>query len=607
MFRILSFLFLAGSFVFAYREKRIVITLSRVLLLSILLTVYSVFSMRNLEFSGDEPHYLLLTKSIIYDGDLDVSNQFLEKQWKEFYVKEDVKLLPHAHAVKGGWYSIHLPGLSYMLIPFYLASKPFPAEIKKIIIRLGFSIYGLLFLFVLFHFLKGEFEEEVALKALAIIALTVPAFPFFFHLFPEIPAALLTISSLYIVLYKKKWWFMIAGVLSGALIWFGIKYFIFTLMLVLVSLVIKRRETIFLIIAQAFPVVPFFAYLKAHYGTYSMLSVYYGFLTPERKAELIRLIIYKIPLELRIGSFLDYFLDQRDGLLPYAPVAIFAFAALLRFWKKRPALISLAFFLPFVFNYGWQTHRGGYCPPARPLASLVWVIAVGYALFIEKAKNKNLRFLFWSMFSLSLLLSVLLSSIPYAYYGPTTHEVANRAGLLFHKLSTPLFYLPNYLPSFLKHPSAPITKWMPNYVWTVLLLLFMAFIIKFMVKEGKRDNRKLIAGIMLFLLLPFFLLPEIPLSRGRLIMGRNGRVLVYNWKQIEGRCVKLLQDQAVVFITSYTLEVKGNGVIVLQDYIKKKVEGKVFIDPEKIPHFRINGGILVHVKLTEGDSILVCP
>lgn len=577
------------------------------LLLSFLLTTYSVFSMRNLEFSGDEPHYLLLTKSILQDGDLDVSNQFLEKQWKEFYVKKDVKLLPHAHAVRGGWYSIHLPGLSYTLIPIYLATRQFPVEIKKLLIRLGFSLYGLLFLFVLFHFLRREFGQEMALKSLSIVALTVPAFPFFFHLFPEIPAALLTLSSLYIVLYKRKWWLFFAGFLSGLLIWFGVKYFIYTLVITLVGIIIRKKESIFLIFSQTLPVVPFFAFLKAHYGSFSMLSVYFGILSPEKKAELIKLIIYKIPLDLRIGSFLDYFLDQRDGLLPYAPVAIFAFVALLRYWKKRPALLSLAFLLPFIFSYGWQTHRGGYCPPARPLASLAWTIAVGYALFIARVKNRNIRFIFWSSFSLSLLLSFILSSNPYAYYGPTTHEITNRVGLLFHRLSTPLFYLPDLFPSFLKHPYKPITKWLPNYVWIIIMAVLVVLIFRLIERKEKRDYRIIFAGVLFAFLIPFFVLPEIPLSRGRLIMGREGRVLVYNWRKIKGRCLSLSKNQSLVVITNYSLEIRGKGEILLQGYIERTLVDNMKIVPKNLPHFRIKGGILVEVKLKKGKEILVCP
>ena len=563
--------------------------------------------MRNLEFSGDEPHYLLLTKSIIYDGDLDVKNQFMEKQWQEFYVLDDVKLLPHAHAVKGGWYSIHLPGVSYLLIPFYLASKPLPVYFKKFVIRLGFSLYGLLFVYILYIFLRKNFEEEISLAATAIVAFTVPAFPFFFHIFPEIPAALITLLSLYIVLYSRERFLPLAGLLSGTLIWFGVKYFIYALVLLVVAAVFRRGKSLFLLAGQLIPIIPFFTYLKVHYGTLSFLSVYYGIISPEKKAELIKLIIYKIPMELRIGTFLDYFLDQRDGLLPYAPVAIFAFAALLKFWKKKPVLLSLSFFIPFIFNYGWQTHRGGYCPPARPIASLVWVIAVGYAVFLSRTKNKNIRFLFWALFSISILLSILLASSPRAFYGPTTHEITTRAGLLFHKLSTPFFYLPNYLPSFLKHPSTPITKWAPNYFWTILVLFALVLIIKNMEITPAHDLRKISLSLIILVLLPFLALPQIPMTNGRLIMGKQGRVLVYNWKQLTGRCLKLTTGQSIVLATSYPIEIKGEGKILIQGYIEKEVSGKSILLTQNLPHLRYKGKYLLEIKLISGEEISVCP
>ena len=576
------------------------------LLLSALLTVYSVFSMKNLGFSGDEPHYLLLTKSIIYDGDLDVKNQFMEKQWQEFY-RMKVNLVPHAHSVRGGWYSIHLPALSILVSPFYLLSKPFPTEIKKIIIRLGFSLYGLLFLLLLYHFLRREFGEEISLKATLITAITVPAFPFFFHIYPEVPAALLTLFSLYTILYLKNKYFLgVIGLLSGFFPWFGVKYFIYLFALLIIAIFILKKDSPIFIMPQVLSTIPFFAYLKIHYGTFSTLPVYFGILSPEKKAELIKAIIYKIPMELRIGSFLDYFLDQRDGLLPYAPVAIFALAALIKYWKKKPAIIGLLFFLPFVFSYGWQTQRGGYSPPARPLASLVWVLAIGYAIFIKEARNKNLRFAFWSMVSLSVLLSILLSSNPFAYYGPTTHDVANRVGLLFHKLSTPLIYLPNYLPSFLKHPSAPITKWAPNYFWTLFLVLVLTYMIISFNKTSK-DSRITFSSLLFVILLPFLVMPQIPLSNGRLFMGRKGRALIYNWRKIQGRCIKGMKDESIVIVTKSPIEISGKGKVLIQGLKKIDLSGKKTINPWEFPHFKFKGGYFIEIRLIKGESIFICP
>ncbi len=560
--------------------------------------------MRNLGFSGDEPHYLVITQSLVYDHDINVKNQYLREAWREFYREKWVRIFPHARPTgKNTWYSIHLPGTSALLVPFYLIARPLSPSAKKFIIRMGFSLYGLAVLYLLFLFLREEFGERISLYSTSLIAFTVPAFPFFFHLFPEVPVAGMVILSLYSFYKGRPGLLIFSGFLAGFLPWFGAKYVIYLFMLFIISLFTLKKKGVYFLLPALLPSASFFLFLKHAYGSFSLLSVYYGPLPPEKRAEVMKDILYRIPWHYRFSTFLDYLFDQRDGLLPYAPVYLFSMAALLRFWKRKISLVSLALFLPFVFNYGWQTHRGGYCPPARPLASGLWAFAVGFALFLEGVKNKNLRWLFRALSGLSIGLGFLLASMPLSYYGPTTHDVANRVGLLFHKISTPLLYLPRYLPSFTKNPKAMPGNWLPNYFWVPGVFLALALLIYLMKREG-RERSIVLSLAFVLALLPFLALPQIPLAKGRVFAGKMGKVKVYNWKEVSEGCVKGGKRDPLVFITRSPIRAEGRGKLLIGGRVRVRIREQALISPAL--GFRFVGGRLLAIKLLDGE-VRFCP
>lgn len=73
--------------------------------------------------TGDEPHYLLITKSLIQDGDINLRNNYQNKDYLEFYPGP---LNVHAFPGKKGreyLYSQHFPGLSVLLLPFFILGE----------------------------------------------------------------------------------------------------------------------------------------------------------------------------------------------------------------------------------------------------------------------------------------------------------------------------------------------------------------------------------------------------------------------------------------------------------------------------------------------------
>ena len=78
---------------------------------------------QGIEFSGDEPNYLLTADSLYYDRDIDLANNYADEDWFHFYSREEhprLKLGIYGRYGKGGRdhiYPINLPGVSVLTLP----------------------------------------------------------------------------------------------------------------------------------------------------------------------------------------------------------------------------------------------------------------------------------------------------------------------------------------------------------------------------------------------------------------------------------------------------------------------------------------------------------
>src|SRR4030042_1751659 len=101
----------------------------------------------------------------------------------------------------------------------------------------------------------------------------------------------------------------------------------------------------------------FYIFVYSLYGTVSPIAVYEGVISPER-TEAFRHLLLSIPLRARVDALLDYFLDQRDGLLLYSPLYFFSFLGMVEVCRrKRRDFWALIFIgLPFLLNYPLFPH-----------------------------------------------------------------------------------------------------------------------------------------------------------------------------------------------------------------------------------------------------------
>ncbi|TFG79811.1 MAG: hypothetical protein E4H23_04655 [Chrysiogenales bacterium] len=472
------------------RKRLLVIFISSELLF---ILAAGVLTQRGVALVGDEPHYLAISQSLARDGDLNVFNQYFRDGFKEFlHVK---KLAAHGTWGKGykKIYSYHLPGISLTLAPFFFVKLSPP--LFYFLLRSYLGLFAALLAVLVYLFcLRLWRSRSLAFFATVVFSLTVPAFFYSFHIFPEIQAMLLILSALYLLLFKANaqnnrclW----AGLLLGSTIFWGVKYALFIYPISLGFLAYwlwkkKYRQALLLIVFPLLFQVLFFYYLYSAYGNFSPNSVYYGMLSPEQSGAFYETILKKITLNMRWETLLDYFFDQRDGLLLYNPFYFFAFPGLLlalkNFKRYRLHLLVALPAVLFVLNHAFSTIRPGYCPQGRYLTPVVWALLLFAVVYYRESRNRFFKKVFLSLPLYSLFVSIYQTMQPFTLYQPTTHDTLLRTGLMFQNWSNSRIDLPVLLPSFVKTVNR---GYLPNIVIAIIFLLLVFFAL-----TGRRSKNR---------------------------------------------------------------------------------------------------------------------
>jgi hypothetical protein len=473
---------------------------------------------RGLAFPGDEPYYLLTANSLYQDQDINLANDYAEGDHANFYPPElypNLRLQAYARVGRHGSdtiYPINQPGVSVLILPWYALSQLFKGRALIFVLKSSLAFWAALLgiqLYLLFVQLWGS--ARLALSLWFIYAFTAPIFFYGFHVYPAVPIALF---SVYI--YRKARspgplpaaQYVFCGFLLALYPWFGLKYnmIMWPLLLVAGYHFVRdhkiRWKTMGFLLFPLISQLGFYLYVFELYGTFNPIAIYEGVLTPE-KIQNFRDVMRDTPLMLRIDSFFDYFLDQRDGLLLYSPWYLFALLGLVEMFRRaRTTLLTFALLAgPFLFNYAFFAHRQGSSPPGRVLAPLSWMgaIAVGYFILHNRKRLYGLMYRGAVFFSFAVV--ILMLHTPLHLYQPTTHQYTFRGAELFISLSNLHFYLPDLLPSFIKVDNL---GYIPNYIWLGLILVF---VIGYSLKRGIRIPRGnvFLGGLALGLLTLYFL------------------------------------------------------------------------------------------------------
>jgi hypothetical protein len=311
---------------------------------------------------------------------------------------------------------------------------------------------------------------------------------------------LLILSALYLLFFKAKgndsrclW----AGLLLGSTIFWGIKYALFIYPVALGFFAYwfwkkKYRPALLLIVFPLLFQALFFYYLYSAYGNFSPNSVYYGMLSPEQAGAFYDTILKKITLNMRWETLLDYFFDQRDGLLLYNPFYFFAFPGLLlalrNFKRYRLHLLAALPAMLFVLNHAFSTIRAGYCPQGRYLTPVTWALLLFAVIYYRESRNPFFKKAFLYLPLYSLFVAAYQTTQPFTLYQPTTHDTLLRPGLLFQDWSNSRIDLPALLPSYVK---ATNRSYLPNTVFLGIFLLLIVFALT----RGRSKSQRWCGGL----------------------------------------------------------------------------------------------------------------
>ena len=364
-----------------------------------------------LPLTGDEPHYLLITKSLLADGDINLSDNYRDKDYLEFY-PGDLDL--HAYPKKKGesfLYSRHLPALSVLVAPFYfigeklgpLVSGPGrnPTLERMVLIffaRLPVCLLAALLSRAVFLFVwELSRRKKAAILSWLVFSFTPPVL-FYSHLiYPEIPVALILIWVSLLLIQKKDFSvrsLCFAGLGVALLPWFGIKYIVpaAAISLIIIFLLLnsphRNLKRAFVFAGPLlFSAVLFLAFLFRIYGNLSPQTVYFG----SAQGEKILLSHFIVSDFFGVLTrLLGYLFDQRVGLFIIAPVYVLFLPGLFLLAQKAR---KETFILAGLFSAFWAFcslsyfYWGGYCPPGRPLLPVLWIPA----LFMAGTFTPNLH------------------------------------------------------------------------------------------------------------------------------------------------------------------------------------------------------------------------
>ena len=365
--------------------------------------------------TGDEPHYLVLAHSIVTDGDLDLWDDYNEEAaWRAFYAGPE--LSPHYAAGVGGRYATRTTGLSFYLAPFYWIGLATGAVVFWA--RLGMALlYAALMAAVYLLCRDLGLPRRPAAGAWLFGSFTVPLAFYSYSIYPEVPAALLTVAGLRAML---RWESesggggarqpLLAGLALALLPWLGLKYAVVAAVagIAFLAMAVRKgaaplRSAGCLLLFPAISAAAFALFLYSFYGTLSPAAIYTGVGDGSRPAaELNRGLLAAdagTPAGvLRLG--LAYLLDQRDGILFYSPIYLVGIVGLLLTLRRgggaggragrepsRGGWTMLAVFLAHWGAYSCSGWSSGHAPPGRPLAAVAWVLVVGMAVAFARLRG----------------------------------------------------------------------------------------------------------------------------------------------------------------------------------------------------------------------------
>lgn len=439
---------------------------------------------------GDEPHYLVITQSLLKDGDLQIENNHRQEDYKAYFGGELRPDFLH-RGENGEIYSIHAPGLPALVLPAFAA-----AGYRGVIVFLALlSAIGTWLVWRTGYRLTGS--VGAAWFGWAAVALSVP---FFFHasaVYPDPVAAVIVMAAVTALLSfetittvgaekGRAWpawgWALLGGAL-GLLPWLHTRYAALAGVLgVCLALRLLARRAWARVVALVVPllvgIAAWFGYFYAIYGEFSPAAAY-GHYTQSQISNIPR-------------GLVGLLFDAQFGLFPYAPVYLVAIAGFVSLFRVRLRLaleiaaVLLTYLLAVAAYHMWW---GGWSAPARFLVPVLLMLGVPAAVFWSRQRAAG------KMTAASALVIALISTATLAFVDWGRLVINDRSGVaLWLAYLTPVVDLARALPSF--HRDGPWAAFVGAMIWLAALLL-AALAIRVLARRLEARGRDVTSTLML--------------------------------------------------------------------------------------------------------------
>lgn len=438
---------------------------------------------------GDEPFYLLVTRSLAYDGDAELTNDYRSEHWREFMTRAIEPQPGDPRGPQGEIYSRHNLLLPLALVPAYRLAGVRGAQAMMALCAaaLAWSTVRLAR-----HYLPRR--PGAVLLAWLALALASPLLLYSYQVWVEVPAALLCTLALEQIrkLGRDRLWHRRR--------WFGIAVPLLLLPLLKIRFLLLAVPLLGLAWWHAGrprkPLVVLALALLATSGAMLLHNrLVYGNVLKIHQWQELELLGRPLDDYLRGASGLGF--DAAFGLVGAAPLwlVLLALVRHLR-WRPQPLLFdAVVFGLPYaivVFSRGeWY---GGWSPPFRYALVALPLLAIALARLLDERRRQGARWLLGSLGLLTAGLTVVWLVVP-----GWTYNLANGSTYLLDRLGASLGAdVARLFPSSVRPRLA-------TWLWPVLATAVVALLWRW---PRRRAPRALAEGAALGLLL----LAAVPLA-----------------------------------------------------------------------------------------------
>lgn len=429
----------------------------------VFLFIFTLKTHRTYSGQGDEPHYIVVAHSLLFDRDLDVGNDYDAPYFKNFkpddhhVVRREGKERPF-HSIGMSLLAVPILGVVHSLatiLPRKLTGEPHEglAHFNRNIFCTAMMVVAGSMAVFLFRLFNRLFDNPKASWIIALcFSLTPPLLSYGYLWFAEFPSAFMFVI-LFLHLLEKRPMGPVDALFLGFLPWMHPRSYVIAVLFLSLFWIqpsnLKKKWTFSGLIGLSWAGVFWMNYHL--WGGFSPDAAWAG----EFKTFEWKYVPATLPAIVTDRSF---------GLLVFAPIYMFFPVGLLMLWRRNKYAAAVAFLAigagltPVV---GYPCWWAGWSPGPRYIAPVVPFLALGVAAFLMAAwKNAAGKWIVRGTIGLSFVFSFLYWLKPKLLWN---QEYAGVNEFLIHWFGNAGLFIQQLLPNFFQ-----------GFGWPQLQFLFVA-------------------------------------------------------------------------------------------------------------------------------------